>query len=344
MFISIENLPMRQVINMSELNTPRFTNRKTILFLTEEIHTMFHESVESIQSFFSSIETFTVIDNSYDVAVQAARRITFEDFSLVIGFGGGRVLDTAKYAAYISKCAYVCIPTILSNDGLVSPIAVLKTSQGKAKSFGAKPPDGVIISTQLMQKAPSNLIKAGICDTLSNFSALFDWRLDCITNNKRLDDFSYLLSDTALNIILYSQETDIYSPTFLKHLAESLILSGISMIIAGNSRPCSGSEHLFSHAIDQYYDLNIPHGIKVALGTICSCIFQNQDYGFLIDFIKKYDIELSPKKLGITSETFINSWILARSTRPDRYTILNKIELNEVYLRKLYNRLEGELS
>lgn len=338
-FISIENTPIDEIIKKSRIIRRGYAQKKVILFTTPEIEKMFQADLLKIKSIFSNLTLFFVEDSSYDIAVEAARKVLFEDFDVIIGFGGGKVLDTAKYVSFISKKTYFCIPTLLSNDGLASPIAVLKTSNGRARSFGAKSPDGVLVSTLLVKMAPSKMIRAGIGDTLSNFSALFDWKLDCEKNSNEINDYAYLLSDTALNIMLYSQEKDIFSVTFLRQLAESLLLSGFAMNIAGNSRPCSGSEHLFSHSLDEHFDIVAPHGIKVALGTLCSCFFQERDPRFVLDFISKYQIEINPLKLGISKEMFVRAWQLAPKTRPDRYTILNEINLSSDYLESIYSKI-----
>ena len=113
-------------------------------------------------------------------------------------------------------------------------------------------------------------------------------------------------------------------------LAQSLVLSGLSMQLAGNSRPCSGSEHLFSHAMDELFDHNIPHGILVGMGSVVSCKLQGRDHHVVLDFLKAYDISVNPAKLGITEEMF------AKEVRKERYTILNKINLTEELFRQLY--------
>lgn len=278
-------------------------------------------------------------DSTYDIAVDVAKRISIEDYQIIIGFGGGKVLDTAKYASYVSKRKYVAIPTALSNDGIASPIAVLKTYKGKAKSFGCKSPDGIIIDINIIRKAPDTLLMAGIGDTVSNYTALYDWKLESIQKGIHPNDFAYLLSDTALNLLLFSREDDIRNENFIKQLAQSLVLSGLAMDIAGNSRPCSGSEHLFSHSLDEHYDINIPHGLKVALGSIASCIFQQRSYEPIITFLKRYGVDVEPKKLGISQEIFIDAWLKAQATRPDRFTVLNILKINKRYLENVYQEI-----
>ena len=188
----------------------------------------------------------------------------------------------------------------------------------------------------LQIKEPRLLLKAGVGDTISNYTALYDWQLGCDENNDRPNDFAYMLSETAFNSLLYSEEKSLTSIPGIKMLAQSLVLSGLSMQLAGNSRPCSGSEHLFSHAMDELFDHNIPHGILVGMGSVVSCKLQGRDHHVVLDFLKAYDISVNPKKLGITEDMFIKAWMFAREVRKERYTILNKINLTEELFRQLY--------
>ena len=83
-----------------------------------------------------------------------------------------------------------------------------------------------------------------------------------------------MLSETAFTSLLYSEAKSLTTVPGIQMLAQSLVLSGLAMQIAGNSRPCSGSEHLFCHAMDELFEHNIPHGILVALGSVVACRLQ----------------------------------------------------------------------
>ena len=112
--------------------------------------------------------------------------------------------DTAKYAAFVANIPYIAIPTALSNDGVCSPVSVLFAKGGRTHSFTSKTPDGLLIDTDIILKSPRLLLQAGVGDMISNYTALYDWTLDCRFNGTQPDDFAYMLSERALDALLYS--------------------------------------------------------------------------------------------------------------------------------------------
>jgi len=334
----IDNLAYEIDTNCNNLNG------KKILFLTTiGLSKKFNDKIGKIVNELINIEIVLVKESSFDFSVELAKYICTNDIKLIIGFGGGTVLDTAKYASFVSKTTYIAIPTTLSNDGLASPVSVLYAQDKKKKSFGSKIPDGLIVDTDIIADAPDILIQAGIGDTVSNYTALYDWKLDCEQNGTKENDFAYMLSEMSFNALLYSQEELMKSKQYIKMLAQSLVLSGLAMEIAGNSRPCSGSEHLFSHSIDELYDLKIPHGILVALGSIVTCKLQGRDNSILIEYLNRYNISINPRKLGITKDEFVEAWLFAKETRKDRFTILNTLDLSASMFEEIYDNLMEEL-
>ena len=149
------------------------------------------------------------------------------------------------------------------------------------------------------------------------------WKLSAAKTGTQVDDFAYALSRMSYDSVYHCDEKNMKSRVFIRILSRALVMGGLAMEIAGSSRPCSGSEHLFAHAIEEYYpDIKISHGMGVALGTIPACIFQGQDIKGLLDFFHTYGLDVNPVSYGITEDMFADIWLKARTVRAGRITLL----------------------
>jgi len=280
--------------------------------------------------------------NTIAYAMDIAERVIATDVECVVGLGGGRVLDVCKYAAYISKTPYLAIPTTAANDGLASPVAVLKRQDEKPKSLGAAMPSMVVIDTDIICRGPIQNIKAGIGDTISNYMALLDWELAVSRGKDEMNGYAYLMSKNALSSLMNTRH-DMICPEFVDTLVDSLILSGIAMDFAGNSRPVSGAEHLFSHALDYYSQSKNLHGLQVALGTVAVLKLADKPQDDVVAYLRRFDVDVNPLHMGIDRETFVFCMQNATAMRKNRYTYLNEVDLSTDRLQRVYKELAEEL-
>lgn len=264
------------------------------------------------------------------------------DVDCIVGLGGGRVLDVCKYAAFISKTPYLAIPTTAANDGLTSPIAVLKRQDNLPKSLGAAIPTMTLIDTEIIATGPIQNIKAGIGDTISNYMALKDWDFAVSRGKDEMNAYAYLMSRSSLDALMKTSYDHI-CPEFIEVLVNSLVLSGIAMDFAGSSRPVSGSEHCFSHALDYYSEKKNLHGIQVALGTITMLKLIKEPYEEVLDYLRRFQVEINPVTLGIDEKIFVECMQKGSSMRKGRYTYLDEADLSEENLKNLYKELVEEL-
>lgn len=280
--------------------------------------------------------------NTIEYAMDIAERCIATDVNCIVGLGGGRVLDVCKYAAYVSKTPFLSIPTTAANDGLASPIAVLKRKDDKPKSLGASMPAMILIDTEIIADGPLQNIKAGIGDTISNYMALLDWEFAVSREKDEMNGYAYLMSRNSLDALLKTQY-DTICPEFIEVLVNSLVLSGIAMDFAGSSRPVSGSEHLFSHALDFYSEKKNLHGLQVALGTVAVLKLIGHSQDTVVDYLKRFDVDVNPMSLGIDEDTFILCIQKATTMRKKRYTYLHEIDLSTERVRNVYKELVKEL-
>jgi glycerol-1-phosphate dehydrogenase [NAD(P)+] len=208
-----------------------------------------------------------------DTDIGAAAR-SFSDLPrqtrAVVGVGGGKALDVAKYVGFLGRLPYYAVPTSLSNDGFCSPQSSL-TIHGKRRSLPAALPFGVVIDTAVCRDAPRVLTLSGVGDLVSKFSAVRDWKLAFHRTGEPVNDFAALLSDGSIHGYLSHPRFDLDG---IRLLATSLLQNGIAMEICGSSRPASGSEHLISHALDAISARPRLHGLQVGVATYLVSILQ----------------------------------------------------------------------
>jgi len=245
---------------------------------------------------------------------------------ILIAFGGGSVLDLVKFTATKKLLPYIAIPSTLSNDAIYSPVARLRKDT-KKESFGTDSPLGLIVDLSIVKKSSKALILAGVGDLLSNISALKDWELSQSKGFEDINEFSFMISRSTNNLLDNYSESDIYSNFFLKDLTYGLVNSGLSMIWNGSSRPSSGSEHLISHAIDEFYpEKSSLHGIQVAWAFLLIEKYCRKDlkfYNILKAFYDQIGLGKMIEKIPFSDEDFFNLIPLAIKIR-NRYTILNE--------------------
>jgi glycerol-1-phosphate dehydrogenase [NAD(P)+] len=273
---------------------------------------------------------FTTPGNSLNAANSLAAEIEKHKFDAVVGVGGGRVIDVTKYAASKLNLPMVSVATNLAHDGIASPVSILEIDKGRA-SFGVSSPVAVIIDLGIVKKAPERYIRAGIGDVLSNLSAVKDWELAQSLGKEKVDGLAASLARTSAEALIGRTDT-IDSDEFLIVLAEALVLSGIAMGMAGSSRPCSGACHEISHAIDELFpERTQPHGEQVAVGALFATFLREVDERFA-EFafaLAQHNLPVKPSDLGFSTAEFAQAVTKAPQTRPDRFTILEHLNLNE---------------
>lgn len=319
---------------------PGIAEKKVMIVTEEALLNVISSYLEEMRRDLRKSELYLIKQNSFEQAMELARILCAKNFEAIIGIGGGKVLDVAKYAGFVSKVPYICLPTTLSNDSLASPVAVLDIDEKTRKTLGCKIPTGIVVDTNVIMNAPVEQLKSGIGDTISKYTALYDWKLDAAHKGDRVDDFAYMISDMALNSLCYNEEKSLKSKEFIKILTQALVMGGLAMEIAGNSRPSSGSEHLFCHSLEENYPkIRISHGMAVALGSVVSCMLQGRNAIRLREIFRSYEIDINPMNWNITKEIFVNAWQKASATRKERYTILNEVSLESSYLERIYDQL-----
>lgn len=276
----------------------------------------------------SEAEVFRVTGGTVTAGQSLADSLRRGSYDAVVGIGGGRTLDVAKYAASITGLPMVSVATSLAHDGLASPVASLEHEDHKG-SFGVHTPIAVVVDLDYVRRAPRDQLRAGIGDALSNLSALADWALANRERGEPWDGVAAALARSAAESLLH-QDRPLDDEVLLTTLATALIQSGLAMAIAGNSRPCSGACHEIAHAIDALHPGAGSHGAQVAVGMLFASYLRDDPSLEAIDAcLRRYGAPRVPADLGLSVDQFTAAVMRAPSTRPGRYTILEHLAMDE---------------
>ena len=239
--------------------------------------------------------------------------------SAVVGVGGGKALDVAKYVSFLGRLPYFAVPTSLSNDGFCSPRSSL-TIRGKRRSFPAALPFGVVADTAICLEAPRILTLSGIGDLVAKFTAIQDWKLAFHRTGELIDDFAALLSTGSIRAYLSHPHFDLKG---MRLLATALLLNGIAMEICGSSRPASGSEHLISHALDAISARPRLHGLQVGIATYIVSIVQDANTEQIVSLFDATGFWTAIAEDPFSRSEWLAAIRAAPSVKEGHYTVLS---------------------
>jgi len=241
----------------------------------------------------------------------------------VIGVGGGRVIDTAKIASYNTDRHFISVPTAASHDGIASSRASVPTPEGNV-SLAAEPPIAVVADTAIIASAPHRLLASGCADIIANHTAILDWELSHRLRGEPLSEYALTLSRMTAEILF--KNADLIKPHSEESawlVTKALVSSGVAMSIAGSSRPASGGEHKFSHALDRLAPGKGLHGEKCGIGAIITMYLHGGDWRGIRDSLRTIGAPTTPAEIGVDDETAVEALLAARTIRPERFTILD---------------------
>lgn len=240
----------------------------------------------------------------------------------VIGIGGGKVIDAAKYMGFLRKLPFISIPTSASSDGFSSASASLLI-EDRRNSVPAKMAYGIIADTEVIKSAPDRFLYSGIGDMVSKITSLYDWQYEEDHGYDEVNDFAMMIAKKAVNSFVRTPFETIKDNLFLKELLDSLAMSGIANEIAGSSAPTSGSEHLISHALDKLLPTPQLHGIQVGIATYLMSVVQDHRYKRIHTILTDTGFFDYVATLNLHMEDYEKAIDLAPDIKPFRHTYLH---------------------
>ncbi len=295
----------------------------------------FGDRLRAVLEDVAELVVIRIADSSIDTAERVRSSLQDARVSAVIGFGGGKSIDIAKYSSWKLGVPFISTPTSPSHDGIASPFTSLKGS-GRPYSVRTQTPVAVIADIDIVSSAPLRLIRAGAGDLVAKLTAVKDWQLAHRLKGEYYGEYAAKLALlSAKHVIEYAGSIGRGSREAVRVLVEGLISSGVAMCIAGSTRPASGSEHLFSHALDLIVPGRALHGEQVALGTIMMMYLHGGDWKRVRKTLEKLGLPVRARDLGIPDEAVIEALTIMHRLRPERYTIVGESGLTREAAERL---------
>ena len=277
---------------------------------------------------------------------------------VLITVGTGTLNDLGKQIADAMGVRCWNVATAASMDGFASTVAALTRGNLKVTEYYT-PPEVIIGDTRILRTAPREMTLAGIADMAAKYNARLDWRISRIINGEHycdlIADGMLAVTDDIIDLALEAPEEGEFSDALLERLMEGLVLSGVYMSYAGNSRAASGAEHHFSHFWEMWLQVNgrppIYHGVKVGVGSMTMADLYPAYLGFRIDeekarkrleaFDEAAEIETLKKVYGDAAPMLLADYTYGKADRLKRLPVeIEKQAEIEAEIRAMLPRLE----
>lgn len=202
---------------------------------------------------------------------------------VLIGAGGGKVIDAARAAAEELKLPVVSCPTVASSDAPCSALSIIYNEQGvfeECRIF-RRNPDLVLVDTQVIARSPARLLVSGMGDALATY---FEAKtcVDAGIRNMRggastlsamaLAELCYrtLLADGAAALEAARSQT--VTPALDRIVEANTLLSGLGFESAGLA-----AAHAVHNGMTAAPETRaFLHGEKVAFGVLVQLALEKQ--------------------------------------------------------------------
>ncbi|SDX68808.1 glycerol dehydrogenase [Eubacterium barkeri] len=235
-------------------------------------------------------------------------------YDVVVGIGGGKAMDAAKYVGIQIEAAIVTVPTIVSTDAPTSALTATYTESGEhaGSIYYKRNPDLVLVDSEIIAKSPVRLFVSGMGDALSTY---FEAKahVDSNTKNRVGDGYQTPLAAMALSELCYTRlmadgvqaKADVEAGQ-LTEAVENIIevntlLSGIGVESAG----CAGAHSLNAGFSALPGCQNSTHGEIVAFGTLCQLVLEDwprETIEEVLTFSNTLGLPITLAEIGLSSE------------------------------------------
>ena len=237
----------------------------------------------------------SIIENNYKIELfngestqneisRLSKKVIENNYDIVVGIGGGKLIDTAKIVADTNKIRVIIVPTIASTDAPCSGLSVIYTEDSVVESvkYNKQNPDIVLVDLDIIANSPSRYLVAGMGDALATW---FEARsCDRTQSMNECGGYSTLtglkLSKLCYDTLLkYGLQAKIANDNKLVTKALDYVVEA-NILLSGIGFESSGiaAAHAIHNGLTSLSKThNFFHGEKVAFGLLASLHLTNAD-------------------------------------------------------------------
>ena len=232
--------------------------------------------------------------------------------AVVIGAGGGKVLDTVKVVGRDVGARWINVPTTVATNAACSAVTVVYTPQGVFEEYVFLPrnPDLVVADTSILIKNPAHMLRMGMGDCLAGW---IEGETCALTAKPNFAGGTATTTALAIAKLCYetlmtygldamrAAEVQAATPAYERVVEAVLLMGALGFESTGLAA---------AHAIHNGFTVleethSISHGEKVAFGVLAMQVLENRPKGQIdqvLCFLESVDLPMTLAQLNITAK------------------------------------------
>ena len=246
-------------------------------------------------------------------ALELAALAKERGYNVIIGIGGGVMMDFTKLCAHFAKLPCICVPTSSATCAAYTPLSVRYTPEGRTVGSMHYPYeiDGVIADTRIIATQPVRLLLSGVFDAMGKFVEIKQrFTGDFNAKFPMGLDYAYAMAQYSYRFLVEKTNdaiADMQAGRMTQDL-ENLIFTTVAAtgVISGIARGSNQTalahkfyettRYLFPESARPYL-----HGEIVGVGLLLQNHFNGEEAEnkALLDWMRRYGMPKSVTEIGV---------------------------------------------